>query len=180
MAKSFRPKSATEKEDNPLFEAVAALAGEVGLLRQTLDDLRDDFRWVTRNGLPIQSIEHVIVKRMALDPCADDWSNRLQLEYLSYDPRQLSLPAETVWIDQLASDLKSNAEAVAQGQLDVVITALDQVRTEILAALRRQRGDQLKDVSLGAADALSPRSPSVSAPSSGLESQSSTPPGCLF
>src|SRR5436190_1829985 len=73
MAKRARSAPATCPGADPLAESIDRLAAELRILRETIDEIREDFSWVTRNGMPVQPIEHVIVKRMALDPCAADW-----------------------------------------------------------------------------------------------------------
>jgi len=36
----------------------------VRCLREVLDEIREDLSWVIRNGLPVQPVEHVHVKRI--------------------------------------------------------------------------------------------------------------------
>jgi hypothetical protein len=71
-----------EKTDS-VAESVDRLSAEVRCLREVLDEVREDFSWVTRNGLPIRSMEHVRVYRMARDPNADDWAARLVIDRIA-------------------------------------------------------------------------------------------------
>lgn len=130
MTKARPTVPAISPEPDPLVLAVDRLTSELAILRQVMDEIREDFSWLTRNGLPIQPIEHIHVKRMALDPCAADWGYRLQIE------RSTLVPNDSVAIDRIADDLKTTFEAIAQGQLEVVLQALDGVRGEVLAAVK--------------------------------------------
>lgn len=144
------------------------------MLRQVMDEIREDFSWLTRNGLPVQPIEHVHVKRMALDPCADDWGERLEIERSTYHPRGAASPLDSEALDHIADELKTTMEAVAQGQLEVVLTALDGVRAEILNSLKRRRG--------GPAGESSGESPvaRTHSPEPAIPSGPKPPPGQLF
>lgn len=182
MAKKSAPSSSTDRESHPLAEAVDRLATEMSALRQVIDEVREDFSWLTRNGLPVQPIQHIHVKRMALDPCADDWNERLEIERSTFVPRGRASPLETDVIDQAVEELKATLEAVAQGHLEVVLTALDGVREEILKALRR-RVDPAdggnKDSPLSDASSPAPTSSSLPSPPSSSPSLR-PPPGRLF
>ncbi len=45
------------------------------------DEIREEISWVTRNGLTLRTPLPVspVLKRMALDPMAADWGERLQI-----------------------------------------------------------------------------------------------------
>lgn len=158
MAKKARPTPAPEVEPDPLVAAVERLSGEIRMLRDVMDEIREDFSWVTRNGLPIQPIEHVIVKRMALDPLADDWAEKLDVERYPFPTNPTASPLDSDSLDRIALDLTSAFEGVAQGQLEVVLTALDGVRGQILATLRRRREPDASAVSVPPPD-TAPESP---------------------
>lgn len=185
MAKKGASAIRPDREPNPLAEAVERLTAELSVLRQVIDEIREDFSWLTRNGLPVQPIEHVHVKRMALDPCAEDWGERLGIERSTYLPRASASPLESNALDDVVDDLKTAFEAAAQGQLEVVLTALDGVRAEILGALRRHCGEPPDRSSSERSSTSS--SPSASSGTSSSPSSPSTsdpipkpPPGQLF
>lgn len=138
MTRKARSSPAVTTESDPLAESIDRLTGELGALRHVLDDIREDFSWLTRNGLPVQPVEHVIVKRMALDPCGDDWADKLQVERVRFPSQSTASPLDSDALDRIADDLKITFEAVAQGQLEVVLNALDDVRTEILSVIKRR------------------------------------------
>lgn len=184
MAKKSAPSAITERESHPLAEAIDRLSTEISALRQVIDEVREDFSWLTRNGLPVQPIEHIHVKRMALDPRADDWNERLEIERSTFIPRGGASPLETDVIDQVVEELKATLEFVAQGQLEMVLTGLDAVREEILKALHRRidpAGDGKSDSPLPDSPSPAPTSssPSTSSPPSSSPSPR-PPPGRLF
>ena len=92
MANSARPSPAEISKDESLVSAIDHLADEVRVLSDVLENIREDISWVTRNGVPHQPQEHVIVKRMAVDPLAGDWSKQLELV-------RLELPAKNTHSD---------------------------------------------------------------------------------
>lgn len=134
MAKKTHSEPAVPGEGAPLHESVDRLAMEIRLLREVMDEMREDISWVTRNGLPHQSMEHFVVKQMALNPCARDWGDRLIVERHTNPPFS---PLESGVLDQVAAGLKATFEAISQGQLVVVLTALDSVRSQLQSALKQ-------------------------------------------
>lgn len=67
-----------------LDESVNRLADEMQSLWQTLDAIRDTLSWITRNGVPPHAdspVCHGVLKRMALDPTAEDWGERLDIDF---------------------------------------------------------------------------------------------------
>lgn len=159
-------------EPDPLVAVVQRLADELRIFRDVIDGIREDISWVSRNGLPIQPIEHVVVRRMALDPCAPDWRDQLQLERSTFPVGQSDSSLDADTCDRIAEELKTTFEAVAQGQLEVVLTALDGVRAEILAALNRHGNPAAASDTRPTADEPTPPGPTVdqrrSPPGTGL------------
>lgn len=53
------------------------------MLSDILDEIRVDLQWVAHNGLPIREPLPTCptLKRMAVDPGADDWGERLVIDY---------------------------------------------------------------------------------------------------
>ena len=73
-------RTATEtNEDQELRDAVAELKDHIRVLIDSIDEVRDELQWLTRNGLPSAEPLPIVpvLKQMAADPCADDWSERL-------------------------------------------------------------------------------------------------------
>jgi hypothetical protein len=119
-----------------------------------MDNIREDFSWVTRNGLPVQPIEHVHVKRMARDPCAGDWAEQLEIERSDIQQCASASSLDTVALDRMADYLAATVEALAQGQLDIVLEAIEGVRNQLLTAVRKDSGPPL-------AAPAAPQSPST-------------------
>ena len=72
---------ARESSIGRLEELVQRLAAEVNFVDSALADVRDDLQWVTRNGIPehIPALGHPVLWRMAADPTAADWAERLEI-----------------------------------------------------------------------------------------------------
>lgn len=139
MAKAPTPAPSPTPDEEPLVDAVHRLTAEITVFRQVMDEIREDFSWLTRNGLPVQPIEHVHVVRMALDPCADDWGDRLEIERSTYNPRPNASPLESDALDRVTEELTAALEAAAQGHLEHVLSALDGVRESVLSVLKHRR-----------------------------------------
>jgi hypothetical protein len=106
------PPPATSDEIAQLREELTDLKNQVRVLSDILDEIRVDLQWVTQNGLPIRESLPACptLKRMALDPCADDWGERLVIEF--GEPRRT---AETVsHAGDGAKPLPSQSPAVAK------------------------------------------------------------------
>lgn len=77
--------SAESDEVALLRDEVTDLKNQVRVLSDILDEIREELQWVTRNGLPVQVKEPLspvpVLKRMAADPCAPDWAERLVIDY---------------------------------------------------------------------------------------------------
>ena len=121
-----------ESSHDALVDAVNRVGDELSALQNSLDQIREDLSWVTRNGLPVQPVEHVIVKRMALDPCDPDWVSKLEVIRLgSVGNADLDSPIA----ERVAEAIGTAIEGLLQGQLEIVLAALDGVRSEILSSL---------------------------------------------
>lgn len=137
LARKSAPAPVPDPElSDALIGAVERLADAVIVLRDTVDAVREDISWLSRNGLPVQPIEHVVVKRMARDPAASDWNEQLQTIHLQSSERSSTVDHDV--IQKLVEGIKSAFEAIAQGQLELVLTALDGIRTETLAVIGSQ------------------------------------------
>lgn len=137
-ANSPGKRAAPNGAADPLAESINRATAEIAMLRQVIDEVREDFSWLIRNGLPVQPIEHVHVKRMAIDPLADNWNEQLEIERSILPTKATISPLDSDALDRVAEDLKTAFEAVTQGQLEIVLTALDGVRAEIVTALKRR------------------------------------------
>ena len=139
MAKSARsPAQESRRSDwlEPLTDAVNRLTDEIRVARDVADEFRIDFAWLLQNGMPHQPREMVILKRMARDPLAEDWAQRLEVTRCPIPQSQRdqsSLSFDD--LEAFAHELQTAFEGIAEGQLEIVLTALEEVRQRILAAL---------------------------------------------
>ncbi len=79
-AKSVPPPAPDEIAE--LRQEIASLKDHIRLLVDAIDEVREELGWLTRNGLPLRDPLPPIpvLKQMALDPCAEDWGERLVIE----------------------------------------------------------------------------------------------------
>ena len=128
--------------ENPdsISESVDQLIGEMRLLRQVLDEIREDLSWVTRNGLPVQPVEHVHVKSMARDVRAADWTDRLVIERTMLHPPTRLGGLGSLELDRLTDELRDSVDTLAQGQIEPVLNALEEVRKALIKAMPIQDG----------------------------------------
>ena len=82
MAKAHSSTPPAPDEIAELREEIASLKDHIRLLVDAIDEVREELSWLTRNGLPSQEpLPPVpVLKQMALDPCAEDWGERLVIE----------------------------------------------------------------------------------------------------
>lgn len=82
MARPTEQQPAEQSEITELREEIADLKDHIRVLIDTIDEVREELQWLTRNGLP--SSEPLpttpVLKQMAADPCAEDWGERLVIE----------------------------------------------------------------------------------------------------
>ena len=82
MKKSVRasaPESQRSQWLERLTDAVNRLADEVRVVRDVLDETREDLGWLTRNGIPGRHGEHRQIVRMARDPLASNANELLEV-----------------------------------------------------------------------------------------------------
>ena len=156
------PSASPAEQTDPVAEAADRLSAEVRCLREVLDEVREDFSWVTRNGLPIQPMEHVRVRRMARDPSADDWAARLVVDRFALPENVQASPLESDSLDALARNLTAAFQAAAKGQLGPVLQAVDVVQARLVAMLlQQQAGDEISEP---ASPAATPSRPTATSP----------------
>ncbi len=139
MAKSARSSAQESRRSEwlePLTNAVNRLTDEIRVARDVADEFKTDFTWLLQNGMPHQPQEFLILKRMARDPLAEDWAQRLEVTRCPIpQPQQDHSPLSFDDLESFAHELQTAFEGIAEGQLDIVLAALDEVRQRIIAAL---------------------------------------------
>lgn len=77
------PEAAAPQE--PLAAEVESLRIEVRVLRQAIDEVREELQYLNNNGVRLRDIDQLppigILKRMASDVTSSDWSQRLQIDH---------------------------------------------------------------------------------------------------
>jgi hypothetical protein len=173
-----KPRAATvaAPEEERLVASIDRLTTALLGIETVLEEIRVDFQHLCNNGLAVRPIEHIVVHKMGLDPYAPEFSDHVEVTRYSFPGDIAASPLDSDTLDRVVDDLKRTFEAVAQGQLEVVLTALDGVRREVVAALKRTREPE----SLPAAE----QAPLIARPAAVAESLKPSaprpPPGRLF
>ncbi len=112
------------------------LADELRVVRDVMDDVREDLSWVTRNGISGQATHHTRVVRMARDPLAPDAAAHLELRTYTLEPKSVSGISPEVF-DELVAEIAEAMTVVGQEQLNMFLTALDDARTKLMSAIKQ-------------------------------------------
>ena len=111
-----------------LTASISHLSQQIEVLRNVLDEIREDFSWAVRNnGVSLQPRSFVL-KRMALDPTAADWGERLEI--VRSEPTTISATRPDIGVDDLARTVDRLA-----GQANAVCLELEHVRDQFLESL---------------------------------------------
>lgn len=141
------------------------LTDEIRVARDVADEFRIDFAWLLQNGMPHQRQEMVILNRMARDPLAEDWAQRLKVTRCPIPQNQQdqsSLSFDD--LESFAHELQTAFEGIAEGQLEIVLAALEEVRKRILAALTHRTAES-PDSPLAATSTVATDTQAVVSPS---------------
>jgi hypothetical protein len=138
MKKSARasvPESSRSQQIERLTDAVNHLADEVRVVRDLLDEIREDFAWVTRNGIPGQPTIHTQLLRMPRDPLAPDANERLEFRrFKSGEPDYPELASDV--LVELVSEIAEVVTGTGQEQVNFLLGALDDMRAKLVAAIK--------------------------------------------
>lgn len=78
-------ETAVESDSITLSQEVETLRLEVRVLRQAIDEVREELQYLNTNGLRLRDLDqlpHVgILKRMAADVTSKQWSERLVIDF---------------------------------------------------------------------------------------------------
>ncbi len=138
MAKSARtpaPEPARLQHLERLTDAVNRLADEVRVVRDVLDETREDLSWITRNGLPHPPTVHTQLVRMPVDPLSQDWNERLEFRRFSSGASPNSQIASEQ-MEELVSEIAEVVTGTGQEQVNLLLAALDDMRTKLVAAIK--------------------------------------------
>ncbi len=138
MTKSARtpaPEPARLQHLERLTDAVSRLADEVRVVRDVLDETREDLNWFARNGLRGQPNVHTQLLRMARNPLAADANERLEFRrFSSGDSANPQLASEQ--LDELVSEIAELVTGTGQEQVNLLLGALDDMRAKLVAAIK--------------------------------------------
>ncbi|NQV29077.1 MAG: hypothetical protein HQ518_32385 [Rhodopirellula sp.] len=113
---------------NDLVDSIGRLAGQLQVIGDSLEAIREDLNWLTRNPLPFElqpSETRYVISR-------ESFGETLMESPVPQDPSQpLGTAAE--W---LARNLQQTLASVSKDQLPVVIDTLDQAHSHLLTLLR--------------------------------------------
>jgi hypothetical protein len=143
--KASPPPAPAELPAERLCDAVSDLAQHVHVLIDVLDDIREDLSWITRNGIPGgRPIEHTRLIRMARDPLAPDARDHLEFRTYTLEPHGPS-PITPEVFESLVSEIAEAMTVVGQEQLNMLLTALDDARAKLMAAIKNPTGKPAED-----------------------------------
>lgn len=161
MAKSAKPtaqESSRSQQLERLTDAVNHLTEELRVVRDVLDETREDLSWLTRNELPYQPTVHTQLVRMAADPLAPDWNERLEFHmFSSGDSSNPQVASEQ--LDELVSEIAEVVTGTGQEQVNLLLTALDDMRVKLVAAIKSSADEPPAEVIPTAAASFGSRSP---------------------
>ena len=138
MKKSDRtsaPESQRSQWLERLTDGVNRLADEVRVVRDVLDETREDLQWVTQNGLPDHHGEHPQIVRMARDPLEPDANELLEVLTSNVASSNSSELAPEVF-DELVSQIAEVVTVVGQEQVNLLLSALDDAWPKVFAAIK--------------------------------------------
>ena len=127
--------SPRQQQAERLTEVVGRLADEVRVVRDVLDDIREDLSWITRNGIPGHPVQHTRVVCMARDPLAPDAREHLELRTYTLEPHGSSEISPKVF-NELVTEIAEAVTVIGQEQLNMFLMALDDARAKLLTAIK--------------------------------------------
>lgn len=136
-----KPSKTSAKDSNQgqylerLTDALNRLADEVRVVRDVLDETREDLGWFTRNGFPHQPTAHTQLVRMARDPLSPDWNERLEFRrFTSAEPAIPQIASEQ--FNELVSEIAEIVTGTGQEQVNLLLGALDDMRAKLAAVIK--------------------------------------------
>ena len=134
-ARASAPESQRSQWLERLTDAVSRLADEVRVVRDVLNETREDLGWLTRNGIPGRHGEHTQIVRMARDPLAPDANELLEVITSTVASANSSGLAPDVF-DELISEIAEVVTVVGQEQVNLLLSALDDAWPKVFAAIK--------------------------------------------
>lgn len=80
MQSADHATSQGERTSSAVVDALDRLADEIRVVRDVLEELREDLNWIVRNERSSgYRQQHSVLKEMAADPASEDWGERLEI-----------------------------------------------------------------------------------------------------
>jgi hypothetical protein len=135
FGKAAAPESSRSQKLERLTDAVRDLADELRVGRDVLDEVRQELGWLTRNGIPRRHGAHTQLLPGAADLLAPDANEHLEIRSpTAAGSNSSELSAEV--LNGLVSEIAEVVTVVGQEQLNLLLTALDDARTKLVAAIK--------------------------------------------
>ncbi len=134
-AQTSAPEPRRSQQIERLTDAVNHLADEARVVRDVMDEVREDLGWIARNGIPGRQDEHTQIVRMASDPLPSDANERLDVRSSTVESNG-SPGFSPDAFDELVSAIAEVVTVVGQEQLNLLLTAVDDVRAKLVAAIK--------------------------------------------
>jgi hypothetical protein len=160
-AKASAPESNRSQKIERLTDAVNHLADEARLLRDVLDETRENLSWIARNGIPGRQDEHAQLVRMASDPHSPDANERLEIRSSTVGQSGSSEFSPDAF-DALVSQIAEAVTVIGQEQVNLLLTALDDVPAKLVAAIKSPTVPLQPSKKTGALEPSSPPLPATS------------------
>lgn len=111
------------------------LADEVRVVRDVLDETREDLQWVTQNGIHDHHGEHPQIVRMAREAPAPDANELLEVLTSTVASSNSSELAPEVF-DEIVSQIAEVVTVVGQEQVNLLLSAMDDAWPKVFAAIK--------------------------------------------
>jgi hypothetical protein len=160
-AKPSAPESARWQHVERLTDAVNHLSDEIRVVRDLLSEIREDLGWITRNGVPGHRGEHTHIVRMARDPLAPDANEHLEVRCATLESNA-STGFSPDAFDALVSEIAEAVTVVGQEQVNLLLTALDDARAKLLAAIKSSTVQPKRSKKTAIPESSSPPVPAAS------------------
>lgn len=87
-----RPQTSAPSECEQLVDAIERLADELRVVRDVLDEKREDLNWIVRSDrITARQSGHSILNGMSLDPTSDDWREQLHIVRERFTPAHAAI-----------------------------------------------------------------------------------------
>lgn len=108
------------------------LTEELRVVRDVLDEAREDLSWLTQNGIPGQASELRPLVRRTKGTLVPEENERAVIAHTADSPKEL--PTEV--FDELVAEITEIVTFVGQEQANLLLTAIDELRAKLVATIK--------------------------------------------